>query len=169
MTVILSGLLLASVTMMSHGYTCLSDEYIGANIELAKNNKFDDINDMLISCIGTDSPLLYRTIISFWMDKSIIYNNTSIYKRNENVLLLIKALMLSNSKENYSIFLSRIYSEGNSVVKKNENLELCWKNASHNQDKIVDCYYQSKELVSIPYIPLAEWHTQLQSQQPSRP
>jgi hypothetical protein len=165
----LSGLLLAGVTMMSHGNACLSDKYIDSGIELIRQNKLDDWNDMMIDCIGTDSPQLYRTIIGLWMDKDTILNNQSIYQRNKNVILLIKTLMLSNSKGNYSSFLAQIYDEGNSVVKKNYNLHLCWKDADQNQDKIVDCYYQSKELVNTPYIPLAEWHTQLQSQQPSQP
>lgn len=165
----LIGILLAGVTMMSHGYTCLSDEYIESGIELIRQNKLDDWNYMMIDCIGTDSPQLYRTIIDLWMDRDTILNNQSIYQRNKNVILLMKTLMLSNSKGNYSSFLAQIYGEGNSVVKKNEKLELCWKNASRNQDKIVDCYYQSKELLSLPYIPLAQWHTISQSNQPSHP
>jgi hypothetical protein len=169
MAVILSGLLLAGVSVMSHGYTCLSDEYIDSGIELIRQNKLDDWNDMMIDCIGTDSPQLYRTIIGLWMDKDTILNNQSIYQRNKNVILLIKTLMLSNSKGNYSSFLAQIYDEGNSVVKKNYNLHLCWKDADQNQDKIIGCYYQSNELLSLPYIPLEQWHTQLQSQQPSRP
>jgi hypothetical protein len=165
----LSGLLLAGITMMSHGYTCLSDEYIDSGIELIRQNKLDDWNDMMIDCIGTDSPQLYRTIIGLWMDKDTILNNQSIYQRNKNVILLIKTLMLSNSKGNYSSFLAQIYDEGNSVVKKNYNLHLCWKDADQNQDKIIGCYYQSNELLSLPYIPLEQWHTPLQSQQPSQP
>lgn len=165
----LSGLLLASATMMSHGNACLSDKYIDSGIELIRQNKLDDWNDMMIDCIGTDSPQLYRTIIGLWMNKDTILNNQSIYQRNKNVILLIKTLALSNSKGNYSSFLAQIYGEGNSVVNKNYNLHLCWKDADHNQDKIIGCYYQSTELLNLPYIPLAQWHTQLQSQQLSRP